>query len=329
MLLLAPAVDVVATPLFDSYDIIDIEVRGPFGELVANKKRRPELPFQLTAEGTTHAVELRPAGKSRMKVCSFPMLRVNFDRSATAGSIFDGQNKIRLVTHCRRSNAAQADVLQEYLTYRIFTLLTDVAYRVRLANIVYVDTDDRADGAATQRYGFFLEPKAVLAERLGGDAIEEFGVTLGSLDDDHIALVYVFQYLIANTDWSLAVALDEEVCCHNGNIVEIDGTRYYLPYDFDQAGVVDARHARPDPSLRLRTVTQRRYRGFCMDPGTVRSALREVKSRRNDIMTLVDSLPALTPRDRKKTARYLEKFFEEAEDEAKLLKEFERRCVDP
>lgn len=319
----------IAAPLFDTNDIIDIELRGPFGELVRNKKSRPELPFLLTAEGKTHEVELRPAGKSRMQVCSFPMLRVNFDRSATAGSVFDGQNKIRLVTHCRRSNAAQADVLQEYLTYRIFTLLTDVAYRVRLANIAYVDTEERADGALTQRYGFFLEPRNALAERLGGTALEEYGVTLASLDDDHMARVYVFQYLIANTDWSLAVADDEDACCHNGNLVEIDGTRYYLPYDFDQAGVVDARHARPDPSLRLRNVTQRRYRGFCMDPGILRSALRDVASKRTEIMALVEALPALAPRDRNRTAQYLEKFFKQAEDESKLLRDFERRCIQP
>ncbi len=325
LVLLILAASAGASPLFDDNAVVNIEIAGPFSGLVRNKEDREELPFRLSANGITHDVELRAAGKSRMQVCTFPMLRVDFVKDATDGSLFEGQNKVRLVTHCRRSDAAHADVLQEFLTYRIFNELTDVSYRVRLVDVAYVDTDNGSD--TTRRYGFFLEPKEGPADRFGGEALEIPGVSLASLDDDHMALVYVFQYLIANTDWSLALAFEDDACCHNGNLIEIDGTRYYLPYDFDQAGLVNARHARPDPGLRLRNVTQRRYRGFCIDNETLRRALGTVRSKETDILTIVDELPALSSRDRKSTRRYLEKFFAEARKEDRLLASFKRRCI--
>ena len=60
--------------------------------------------------------------------------------------------------------------------------------------------------------------------RVGGVEVEIPGVTLGGLDDTQEARVYVFQYLIGNTDWSLVTALEEEDCCHNGKLVDRDGS---------------------------------------------------------------------------------------------------------
>jgi len=69
----------------------------------------------------------------------------------------------------------------------------------------------------------------------------------------------VFQYLIGNTDWSIQ---------YRQNIKLINVYKSSLPvavpYDFDHAGMVDAPYAKPAPELQLLAVTERRYRGYCM-----------------------------------------------------------------
>ena len=57
----------------------------------------------------------------------------------TEGTIFEGQDKFRVVTHCRDRDEYEENVLEEYLAYRIYALLTEISFRVRLARITYGD----------------------------------------------------------------------------------------------------------------------------------------------------------------------------------------------
>ena len=63
--------------------------------------------------------------------------------------------------------------------------------------------------------------------------------------------MFVFQYLIANTDWGYVKADDDDACCHNGDLFEIDNQVVFVPYDFDLAGLVNSRYAFPDLPLDL------------------------------------------------------------------------------
>ena len=321
------ATQVSAARLFDDNTVIEIVLTGPVQSLTKNKKAREELPFVLTANGVEHQVLVRVRGKSRLRICSFPPLRLNFSGGDTAHSVFAGQDKLKLVTHCRGRNSAQVDALQEFAAYRIFNQISEVGYKVRLLRITYTDTDERREDETLVRYGFVLESQAALAERLGGEPANVTGISLKSLDDDQVAAVYVFQYLVGNTDWSMVMADEDDACCHNGDILDIGAKRYYVPYDFDLAGLVNAKYAYPDPSLPIRNVTQRMYRGFCTSRDTLQSALSKIKTRQADIIGVVREISGLSEQEQRKSIDYLNQFFARAEDEEKLLKRFERRCL--
>jgi hypothetical protein len=49
-----------------------------------------------------------------------------------AQTVFAGQEKLKVVTHCRNEDSGETNVLEEYAAYRILGLLTEAAYRVRL-----------------------------------------------------------------------------------------------------------------------------------------------------------------------------------------------------
>ena len=126
----------------------------------------------------------------------------------------------------------------------------------------------------------------------------------------------------------VTTAVDEDDCCHNGDLIQRGEAIYYVPYDFDLAGIVNASYAKPLPEMRLRSVRQRRYRGFCTDAETLRAAIGLVNARQEDILELIRSTPGLTAKDAEKAADYLSDFFEMAADEQKLHKAFERRCLE-
>lgn len=325
--LLCVAAQAGASPLFNDNAVIDVELTGPIGSLIKNKKERNELPFVLKANGVEYHIQVRVRGKSRLRVCEFPPLRFNFSGRNTEQTVFAGQDKLKLVTHCRDRNVAQADALQEYAAYRMFSLVSDIGYGVRLLRITYRDTDERRKNEVIVRYGFLIESQAELADRIGGRPAKVTGVSLRSLDDHQAALVYVFQYMIGNTDWSMAKADDDDVCCHNGDILEIESKHFYVPYDFDLAGLVNAKYAYPDPALRIRKVTQRMYRGYCTSRDTLQSALGMVRKRKADILGVLSEIPGLPEDEQAMSIDYLSQFFTRAEDEEKMLQSFERRCL--
>ena len=168
----------------------------------------------------------------------------------------------------------------------------------------------------------------MLARRIDGERVRQPAVSLKSLNDQQEALVYVFQYLIGNTDWSLVSAENSDECCHNGKLIKKDQELLYVPYDFDLSGLVNARYALPDPSLHIKKVTRRLYRGFCIEEPTLRSAIRTVRSHETDFKRVIDNLPDISMSELKNMHRFLDRFFKEANDEDKMLKSFEQRCHD-
>ena len=315
-----------ATPLFDDAAVIDATLEGPLAELMGDTDRREQLPFLLRAEGTDHAVKVRLRGKSRLRICDFLPMRLNFRKGAVDGTLFEGQDKLKLVVPCHTSERAERNLIEEYAVYRVFNLLTPASYRVRLLRISFRDTG--RDDDVVGMHAFVIEPAKQLAERLGGQESELPEVSLNWLDADHMALVYVFQYLVSNVDWSLVRPHEEKACCHNGTLVETGATNLYIPYDFDLSGFVDAPYAFPPPELRIDSVTQRRYRGFCTDRDTLNKALDTVVSKRDDIAALIESLPLLSDKHKRSRMSYLDQFFRAAEKEDKLLTRFENRCLD-
>ena len=153
-------------------------------------------------------------------------------------------------------------------------------------------------------------------------------VDSGASTDEQYPLMYVLRYLIAHTDWMLLKADHDDACCHNADLYQSDLRVFFVPFDFDLSGLVNARYAYPDPRLRINRVTQRRYRGLCTDRSYLSAALADVVAKREPILDVVRTLPGLEPRNAERAERYLDDFFEAAGDPERLLRSFERRCLE-
>ncbi len=323
-----------AQPLFASHDTLAVRITAP---LSAVQQERDSSDYHdgtfeyQDAAGTPHVLDLklRARGNYRRqeKTCRFPPIRLNFRKSQVAGSLFDGQDKLKLVTHCHLSNMRfEQYVLKEYLAYRILNALTDKSFSVRLLRIDWVYTDSPED--SVQRYGFVIEHDDRLAERLGYDAVESPGINPTELDPEHATLVAVFQYLIGNTDFSLIRGTAEDGCCHNAVLLGKEGQRYLsVPYDFDFAGFVNTPYAEPNPSLSIRSVRSRLYRGYCDANDALEPTLQAFREKRADIAALIRQQEGLDDRNRNRSLRYVEGFFKTIDKPSTVRRRMLDRCI--
>ncbi|MGI9628059.1 MAG: hypothetical protein ACR2QM_14570 [Longimicrobiales bacterium] len=318
-----PAVD-VEDPLFQAHDMITLNIVGPIEQIREDRGEEPEyrettVTWSVGGETGELPVQIRPRGnfRKRKSTCRMPPLRLNFAKKQVTGTLFDGQDKLKLVTHCRDGEDYEQNVFEEYLSYRLFNLVTDQSFRARLVQITYTDTEG---SDPLVRHGFLIEDEDRMAARLGG-TIEE----MGQLHPHRIAegfepKVALFQYMIGNTDYSMVQA-------HNVKVVRLEAGGYIaVPYDFDWSGLVNAGYARPNETLGIRNVRQRLYRGFCRDGQDFNGTFEAFLAVQPEIAGLYDEVPAWKEKDRERATKYLADFFEVIEDPKKADRQIVRAC---
>jgi hypothetical protein len=314
--LLAIAGTLDAAPLFEEDSVVQVTLKGPVTTLMRERPENDELPFVLTVSDaggspTTLDVKLRTRGNFRRdrRTCPFAPVRLNFKKKQLGNTVFAGQDKLKLVTHCKdRGLGYKAALQREYLAYRVLNTLNEASFRVRLLEINWIDTDKR-DQAVTH-FGFVIEDSDDLAARIGREELKVSKTTIAKLDPAYTNLTSVFQYFIATTDFSPITAAPGEDCCHNGKLLARPGElAYAVPYDFDMSGFVDAPYATPNPRFKLRSVKQRLYRGRCVNNGELAATLETFSAHRADIRSLIESHPYLEDRAKRETLLFVDDFY--------------------
>ena len=307
-----------ATPLFSSDAPIHIVLKGPFAALVSNRAEAAR-PGSMTVDGVTYPITLSPRGITRRTgdICDFPPLRVQLTQPAPAGSLFEHQRRLKLVTHCKRDAGFQQKVLLEYSAYRLYNLITPLSFRARLANIDYVDDSGRP---YISRVGFFIEDFDDVGKRNGlRDAHAPSLIPLSQIDPAAGARFGVFEYMISNYDWSMRAAPKGEECCHNGRLLAGAGLYQPVPYDFDYSGLVDAPYAVPPEGFPINNVRQRSYRGYCIHSAQARSFAAQLAPRRAEFTGLFATIPGLDARTQARATSYIQAFFADI-DSGKMFK---------
>lgn len=319
-------------PLFADAAVIALTLTAPFRSISRDRSDEPEYrPGTLsyttqTGRSNEFAIKIRPRGKSRRdrQVCAFPPLRLNLPKGKVAGSVFENQNILKLVTHCRSSENFQRYVLKEYLVYKMLNALTPVSFNVRLLKVTYVDSEK--DGKPLERYGFFIEHKNRLAARVDLATSDVVRIPASELDPWQATIAEVFQYMVSNTDYSFIAAPAGEACCHNAIIVGPAGGPYApVPFDFDRTGMVDPPSALPDENLGQRNVRDRLFRGFCRDQDVTDRALAHTVSKRDELEDLIRNQVGLGDGDKKKALRYLAGYYEIVGNEKRRTRELKCR----
>ena len=311
-------------PLFASDEVVEFTLAADFDKLKGDRKEeseyRPGVVTVAADDGSEKEIEVkvRTRGVFRLKTCRFPPLRLNFPKGSVGGTVFDGQNKIKLVTHCRDGEGDEQNLLEEYLVYRTYNVITDYSFRVRLARITYVDTSGEDD--TLTRYAFFIEEEDAIADRTGGMILNVKQVHPKHLAARESARMAVFQYMVGNTDWSM-------IYFHNVVLLRTaESVHITIPYDFDWAGFVAPSYAKPDASLNIRSVRDRVYRGFCRPDADFPDIYAEFERLRPDFEALYTGLEGFQEDRVKDALSYTKEFYEVIGSENRARRRIEESC---
>ena len=271
----------------------------------------------------THAAMVRTRGKSRLRICErFPPIWVDFAKDDVRGTALQRLNRFKLVSPCKFAPDYERYVIGEYNIYRIHELFTPISHRTRLIKLTVKDSASGKE--AFTKHAFAVEDIDEVAERNGGTKLEVDGLVGTDLEPRQTAIMGLLQYMIGNTDFSYPRR-------HNVELVNKAGVISPINYDYDQSGIINAIYAIPDASLPIRKVTERVYRGLCVPPEVLRSAIAEIKAKRPEIEALYrdEHGKLMGSVMTSSSIRYLNSFFADLDNERRVQREIAEKCLGP
>lgn len=303
---------------------VDLYLTTDWKLLHRHKKEKTYLPAQIVMvphRGDTMSLPLkvRTRGNMRLNICSFPPVKLKFDKGELAKRSLSPQNEIDLVHPCHEGEVYEQYILKEYLAYKLYQQLSPVSYHVQLVKIHYLNAD--SSEANKPSYAFLVENSDELAERLNGKRNKTEIISKNGIDDGSMLRLCLFQYMIGNTDWNIRNR-------HNLEFLVVPGYNLLVPvpYDFDYSGLVAASYAAHHESLKLPAITARYYQGLCASGDDVEKHLQYFRDRKQILLSTCQQMQGINDRALNHTLGYLEEFFEIIENPKKTQSFITRHC---
>jgi hypothetical protein len=288
--------------------------------LLTKRMQKEYQPATVTfrfADSTvvTEVIRIQTRGKFRLENCTMPPIGMNFKNESSP--LLKSLGKLKLVCGCASTNDDEQLIIKEYMAYKIYNMLTEKSFRVRLVKINYDDT--RGKIKKYSQYGFLLEDVDEMAARNNCVEVEGTKYDTEATNRAQMTMVAIFEYMIGNTDWSVPVY-------HNIKLMRPENDPAALPiavpYDLNHCGVVDANYAAPPEELGIKSVRDRLYRGFPRSMEELDAALQVFKNKKEAIYGLVNNCEWLSNKYKKDITNYLNEFYKVVENKNQVKREF-------
>lgn len=299
------------TTFFEEDKLITMDLSTDLKKLISEKKSDSYQPATVTlhfpdSSVINEQIRLTARGEFRRTNCFVPTILLDF-KTPTSPKL-SKLNKLKLVCGCNTQKADQRLLLKEYLIYKIYNLLTQKSFRVRLLNVNYQDTREKIKSYT--QYGFLIEDVDQMAKRNKCYEVQKIAFNTERTEREQMTLVAVFQYMIGNTDWSVPNYHNIKLM---RPVTDSFSYPYAIPYDFDFCGLVNAGYALPPEELGLSSVKERAYRGFSRSMQELEKTLAIFREKREAIKNLVLNFEPLEIRNRKEVMEYLDEFYQTIE----------------
>jgi hypothetical protein len=256
-------------------------------------------------------IRIKLRGHARRDICYLPPISLLFHNPGSPAQY--SLNSLKLVNSCQDNTYYEQFLLKEYLIYKIYNLLSEKSFKVRLLHLTCIDNKEKKKSFT--RYAFLLEDIDALAKRNSCKELNNRKVWTESTDRAQMTMMAIFQYMIGNTDWSVPTNHNIKLIVDRHNTT---AKPYAVPYDFDYAGLVNADYAIPGYRLDIKDVTQRLYRGFPRTMDELQAALKIYQQQRENIYALINNLEPLSKSGKKEMIYYLDNFYELISDPRKV-----------
>ena len=256
-------------------------------------------------------ITVAPRGHFRREYCNIPPIMVDFKNESSPR--LSPLGKIKLVIGCGTNGNDEQLLLKEYLAYKIYNLLENKSFRVRLMKVNYVDTRNKV--RPFSQFAFLIEDDKDMAIRNNCNKKAKAQYSTEAVDRELMTKVAVFEYFISNGDWSVPNNHNIRLIYDNNNAAF---PPYPVPYDFDHSGFVNAGYALPNELLGTETVKERVYRGFPRTMPELQACFDIFRNKKTDIIALVNNFPQLQARNKKELVSYIDEFYDIINDKRQV-----------
>jgi hypothetical protein len=308
---------------FTSDSLIEVTLKTDFYKLSTDKKDTNYQPATITWHNVdtvgdvSEEIGVRLRGFFRRTQCSFASIMFKFSDSAKTSNP-KSFKRLKVTVPCEWGTEDEQYLLKEFMVYKIYSLFTDLSFRVRLIRFRFEDVSGKIK--PYKQYGFALEPIGDVAKRNKCKEQDERKVLSEQTNRLHTTFVSIFEYMIGNLDWAIPPH-------HNIKIVvpkdSLAAPPYIIPHDFDFSGAVNALYATPPPDMKgIEKVTERRYRGFKRTIDEIRPIVAGFLAKEQDVYKLIADFKYFRPETKKEMTEFLKGFFNEIRDEKRVQKIF-------
>jgi hypothetical protein len=295
---------------------VDLYLTTDWKEIQKNKKQKTYIPAKvviLTArKDSIHLdAKVKTRGHMRLDICSFPPLKLKFEKGELSAKLLSSFNEMDIVNHCEESAMHDQLLLREYLAYKLWELVSPYYFNVQLIRLHYL----KPDGAQAYKsgYAFLMENTEELVARLSARRNKTPVISSSAVEKEPMLRVALFEYMIGNTDWYITNR-------HNLEFVAIPSFNVLVPvpYDFDYSGLVSAPYAAHHTSIDLPSVSTRYYQGKCVSEEEVHNVLKIFLAQKEKILMTPHHIQGLNDKSINYTVSYLNSFFDIIENPKKL-----------
>jgi hypothetical protein len=297
--------------LFEEENPIEISLLFDFKPYFRTKPKKDYLQAQITihlskTDSITRDIRLRTRGEFRNTYCGFAPITLNFKNVDFGYSDLNKISKLKLVTQCNSGKEYENYLLREYLIYKLFNVMTDTSFRVRLLTVNYIDSQNKRKPVT--QYGFFIEPVEILAARTNSVELESRALNQKSIIPEVMDRLAIFNYMIGNYDW--AVPNQHNIKVLVPLVFDINRLAIAVPYDFDWTGLVNASYAIPAEIVGTSSVRIRIFTGVCRSKEVYMKDLEVFLEKKEAFYRVINEFPYLSQNSKKDMINYLDEFFD-------------------
>jgi hypothetical protein len=271
------------------------------------------LEFLQNEKWSSLQVNLRARGNFRRNECYFPPIKMKIKKDQYQGTIFDGNKTMKLVLPCKLESENNDNILQEYIAYKIYERISPFHFKTRRVNIDFSEPKGKKIKKFALK-GFLIEDDKRVAKRHEGKVFERY---VHPMAMQHLTSVQnaFFQYLLGNTDFSVAYQ-------HNGKLLYVNKEIIPLPYDFDMTGWVNPSYATVNTTLGINSVQDRKYRGFKREQQYFDEVRQQFLDQKADLMKMISSFEGefSNQSEYENMFEFLKSFYDVLEDDSKFQK---------
>jgi len=312
--------------LFDSNELLLISLKF---DITQYKKKRSDkdyldailIYYTSDKDSTVKEIKVRSRGEFRREYCDFPPLLLNFRMKDSTTGEFYHIDKLKMVTQCKPAN--EEILLKEFLIYKLYNVLTENSFKVRLLRVNYINTFKKSKPVS--EYAFVIEPIDLLTRRINSVKVLTTNLTQKNIKPEMMDRMAIFNYMIGNPDWS--VPIQHNVLILSQPQSERPDLGIIVPFDFDFSGLVNTNYAIPFEGLRIKTVRERIYLGICREEQVFINALNEFLNKKDEFYKVINEFPYLNERSKKDMISYLDEFYRDFDKRNTIAKKLQIDCM--